>query len=467
LKQAERFGKYTLLQRLAIGGTAEISLARYDGIGGFEKLVALKRLLPNLCEDRSQVAQFLNEARIGAVLAHPNVVQFYEVGEVEGRYFIAMEYVHGTDLERIARWLAQSSSRMPVEIALRVVSEVCSGLHYAHERTDAGGRPLGIVHRDISPANVLVSYDGAVKLIDFGVAKLLDRESLGRSGNFRGKFAYMSPEQCAGEPLDARSDIFSVGIVLYEVTLARRPFAGENQFQILRQITEGMAIPPRAVDPTFPIELEAIVLRALAQRREERYPTAREMQADLEQFGAWRGYRSSSVDVAEFVTQLLATASDPRDAAAAFEALGAEARARDDERAEWTIEETNTGDGSQVSDVGSEEAVARHIREGREAVARRDYRRALEHLRRALAREPTNSDARKTLDRVVIDALRASSCEDVREGLVHAAELYQGGDYKRCRVLIEDLLGDVPMSSPDRPVLRRISGILAERLALH
>jgi hypothetical protein len=354
---------------------------------------------------------------------------------------------------------------MPVEIALRVVSEVCSGLHYAHERTDAGGRPLGIVHRDISPANVLVSYDGAVKLIDFGVAKLLDRESLGRSGNFRGKFAYMSPEQCAGEPLDARSDVFSVGIVLYELTLGRRPFAGENQFQILRQITEGMVTPPRAVDPSFPVELEAIVLRALAQRREERYPTAREMQADLEQFGAWRGYRSSSVDVAEFVTQLIAKVSDARDAAAAFEALGAEARAQGDDHAEWTIEETNTE--SQVSESGSAEVVARLIQDGTQALARRDFRRALEHLRRALAREPTNTDARTTLDRVVVDALRAATCEDVQGGLEHAAELYRGGDFQRCRVLIDDLLGDVPMSSPDRGVLRRISGLLAERLALH
>lgn len=467
MKETERFGKYTLLQRLAVGGTAEISLARYDGIGGFEKLVALKRLLPNLCEDRQQVAQFLNEARIGAVLAHPNVVQFYEVGEALGRYFIAMEYVHGTDLERVLRQLAQEKRRLPLEIALRIVSEVCSGLHYAHERADASGKPLGIVHRDISPANVLVSFDGAVKLIDFGVAKLLDTESLGRSGVFRGKFAYMSPEQCAGEPLDSRSDIFSVGIVLYEATLGRRPFTGDDQFQILRQITEGMATPPRAVDPSYPTELEAVVLRALAQRREERYPSAREMQADLEQFGAWRGYRSSSVDLAEFVADQAAAPQVGRDSAAAFEALGAEARARDEDNFDFTAEETNTAhERSGVGPEGSDPAyIARLLQEGGAAMERRDWRRALELLRRALSRAMDNMDVRAALDRAVVGALRAATCEDVRDGLERAATLFEGGDLRRARLLVDDLLGDVPLSSPDRSVLRRIAGVLAERTA--
>lgn len=467
MKQPARFGKYTLLQRLAVGGTAEIHLARYDGIGGFEKLVALKRLLPNLCEDRSQVAQFLNEARIGAVLAHPNVVQFYEVGEVEGRYFIAMEHVHGTDLERVLRLLSTNVQRMPVEIALRVVSEVCSGVHYAHDRTDAAGRPMQIVHRDISPANVLVSYDGAVKLIDFGVAKLLDRESLGRSGTFRGKFAYMSPEQCVGESLDSRSDVFSVGIVLYETTLGRRPFLGENQFQILREITEGMATPPRAVDPEYPPELEAIVLRALAQRREERYPSAREMQADLEQFGAWRGYRSSSVDVAEFVTELMSISQESRDAGAAFEALGAEARAREEDHSEWSIEETNTASerGMAPEGLGEVAGVSRLWHESEEALARQDYKRAIESLRRVLSREPTHAGARAAVDTAVVLALGSVHTEEVQEGVAAAIAAFQSGDMPRCRTLVDDVLGDVPISSPERGVLKRISALLAERIA--
>ena len=465
MKETERFGKYTLLQRLAVGGTAEISLARYDGIGGFEKLVALKRLLPNLCEDRQQVAQFLNEARIGAVLAHPNVVQFYEVGEAMGRYFIAMEYVHGTDLERVLRQLVAEKRRLPLEIALRIVSEVCSGLHYAHERADASGKPLGIVHRDISPANVLVSFDGAVKLIDFGVAKLLDTESLGRSGVFRGKFAYMSPEQCAGEPLDARSDIFSVGIVLYEATLGQRPFIGEDQFQILRQITEGMATPPRAVDPSYPTELEAVVLRALAQRREERYPSAREMQADLEQFGAWRGYRSSSVDLAEFVAEQALTPQDAHAAGAAFEALGAQVRARGEENYDFTAEETNTAhERTGVGPEGTDPAyLVRLIHEGGSAMERRDWRRAVELLRRAHSRAPDNKEARTGLDRAIVGALRGATCEDVRDGLERAATLFEGGDLRRARVLVDDLLGDVPLSSTDRSVLRRVANVLAER----
>jgi tRNA A-37 threonylcarbamoyl transferase component Bud32 len=461
----ERFGRFTVLRRLAVGGTAEISLARYDGIGGFEKLVALKRLLPSLCDDRSQVTQFLNEARISACLSHPNIVQTYEVGEVEGRYFIAMEYVPGEDLEKILRRLGPGNP-MPLALALRVVSEVCGGLHYAHGRADSAGRPLQIVHRDVSPANVIVSCDGAVKLIDFGVAKVLDAQALARSGAFRGKFAYMSPEQCAGEPLDARSDIFSLGIVLYEATLGHRPFQGENQFQILRQITEGVPTPPSQVNSAYPPELEAIVLRALMRRREQRYPSALEMQADLEQFGAWRGYRASSVDVATFVTRLF-SAPEPSALAsgATPAAAGAVGRAAHEDLAEWNVEETTTAQERAEASPSGEEGVSAIYQEGLEALNRRDYRCALDAFRRVLARAPSHQLAREGLDRTVASALHAPQDQEYQRDLERAAELFARGDLARCRAVVEDVIGEVPISSPDRGVLRRISALLAERLA--
>jgi serine/threonine protein kinase len=449
------------LRRLAVGGTAEISLARYDGIGGFEKLLALKRLLPSLCEDRAQVAQFLNEARISACLAHPNIAQTYEVGEVQGRYFIAMEYVHGVDLEKVLRHLVADGRRMPLEIALRIVSEICGGLHYAHGRSDAAGRPLQIVHRDVSPANMLISYDGGVKLIDFGVAKVLENSEMVRSGSFRGKFAYMSPEQCAGEPLDARSDIFSIGIVLYEASLGRRPFPGENQFKILREITEGAPIPPRTVDPEYPPELEDIVLRALTRRREERYPSALEMQADLGQFAAWRGYLASSVAVAEFLSNLFDT-----DSSSVPEDTSDIVVARSDME-EWTADETTTAQETTRPTHTSEDSIAIVYREGWDALQNGDYRRSIDTLRKVLARSPSHQLARQALDHAVKQALREGEPDEFRDELARAADLYDNGDLAQCRVVVENVIDDVPISSPARGVLRRISALISERLAAH
>lgn len=475
MSDPEKFGKYTILRRLAVGGTAEISLARYDGIGGFEKTLVLKRLLPSLCEDRSQVTQFLNEARIGACLAHPNVVQTHEVGEVSGRYFIAMEYVPGADLERVMRILGAAGKRLPLEIALRVVSEVCAGLHFAHSRADAAGQALHIVHRDVTPANILISNDGSVKLTDFGVAKVLDSRSMARSGVFRGKFAYMSPEQCAGERLDARSDIFSLGIVLYEITLGRRPFQGENQFQILREISEGVSTPPRVIDPRYPVELEAIVLRALAHDREDRYPSALEMQADLEQFAAWRGFRASSVQVAEFMQGVLSLNEPEIDPGAALEELGAQARsaaaegaAREalDELAEWVAEETTT---SRTRELGegpfTPEKISKVYREGCEAFQRQDYRRSIDTFRVVLHRSPRHELARKGLYRAVVSALRESPDEEFRDVLGRAADLFDLERFEECKDLVDDVIGETPLSSPQSGLLRRISAVVSERIA--
>ena len=217
---APRLGRYTLLRSLGAGGMAELFLARADGIEGFAKLVALKRILPHKATNERFVRMLLNEARLVAALSHPNIAQVYDIGLAHGEYFFAMEYVHGQDLAHILH--RAPGRRIHLENALHVAIGVCAGLHCAHMARDPSGQPLDIVHRDVSPSNVLVSYQGAVKLVDFGVAKAATLVSETREGVIKGKYGYMSPEQCLGDPLDRRSDVFAVGILLWEMTVGRR-----------------------------------------------------------------------------------------------------------------------------------------------------------------------------------------------------------------------------------------------------
>ncbi len=277
-----RLGKYEIIKRLATGGMAEIFLARVSGLPGFQKMVVIKRILPQLATKTDFVEMFLDEARIAATLQHPNVVQMYDVGVVEGNYFIAMEYLHGEDVRSISKAVQHKEQRLPIEHALNIVIGLASGLHYAHEKVGFDGKPLEIVHRDVTPQNVIVTYDGAVKLLDFGIAKASNRYGETRFGTLKGKVPYMSPEQGRGEALDRRSDIFSLGIMLYELTLGRRLFQGKSDFEVLKQIVEGSVAPPTEYEPQYPPELEAIVMRALAKEKEARYQTARDMQVDLE-----------------------------------------------------------------------------------------------------------------------------------------------------------------------------------------
>jgi serine/threonine protein kinase len=277
-----RLGKYEILKRLATGGMAEIFLARVSGLPGYHKMVVIKRILPQLATQTDFVEMFLDEARIAATLQHPNVVQMYDVGVVDGNYFIAMEYLHGEDVRSIGKVLKQRERTMPVEHAINIVLGVAAGLHYAHEKIGFDGRPLAIVHRDVTPQNVIVTYDGGVKLLDFGIAKASNRFGETRFGTLKGKVPYMSPEQCRGEPLDRRSDLFSLGIMLYELTLGRRLYHGKSDFEVLKQIVEGTVQPPRAIDPSYPPDLEAIVMRALEKGKDQRYQSARELQVDLE-----------------------------------------------------------------------------------------------------------------------------------------------------------------------------------------
>src|SRR5262245_9029236 len=236
LGPGDKLGKYEVIRQIAIGGMAELYLARTLGIEGFEKLVVLKRILPQYVTNSTFVNMFLNEARMQATLHHPNVAQVYDIGLEEGDYFFAMEYIHGEDLDRIQKASEEQGVPVSMDAALTLIAGLCAGLNYAHEKASADGKPLGIVHRDVSPSNVLVSYDGAVKLVDFGIARVASRPGT-TQGGLKGKIAYMSPEQgMANAKLDRRSDIYAIGTLLYELTTGKLPFTGETEYQVLNQI---------------------------------------------------------------------------------------------------------------------------------------------------------------------------------------------------------------------------------------
>lgn len=301
-------GKYTLLRHLATGGMAELFLALQRGVAGFEKLVVVKRILPALAGDAAFLAMFLHEARIAATLGHPNVVQIFDVDAVDGQYFIAMEHVHGEDIRAIVRQMKQRHVlSFPLEHALTIVLGVAAGLAYAHEKRDLSGNPLGIVHRDISPQNVLVTHAGDVKVVDFGIAKSAAREQhLTEVGRLKGKVPYMSPEQARGERLDARSDVFATGILLFELTTGRRLFKGRSDVETLRLVGERNVPRPGEVAPGYPPELERIVLRSLARDRANRYPSARALQVDLEAFVRAERIPASSLGLQAFMQSLFA-----------------------------------------------------------------------------------------------------------------------------------------------------------------
>ncbi|MBS2018212.1 MAG: serine/threonine protein kinase [Deltaproteobacteria bacterium] len=281
-----RFGKYTLIRKLATGGMAELFLAIQKSVAGFEKLLVIKRILPSMNQDRAFIEMLLHEARVAATLSHPNIVQIFDVGQTDGQYYIAMEHVHGEDLRSIVRQMKKKGVlEFPLEHALAIVLGMCSGLSYAHEKSELDGSPLNIVHRDISPQNVVVTFTGDVKIVDFGIAKS-DAKSgeQTKSGKLKGKVPYMSPEQARGERIDARSDVFSTGVMLFELTTGKRLFKGASEYETLRLICERDYPRPSDVRPDYPVDLEPIVMKALAKDAADRYQSAREMQADLEAF---------------------------------------------------------------------------------------------------------------------------------------------------------------------------------------
>ncbi len=278
----ESFGKYRLERLLATGGMGEVYLAQLRGPGGYQKQLVIKRLLRHLALRQDFVELFWNEARLAALLSHPNVVQLFELGEVDGEHFIAMEYVPGVTLGELARELRGAGQAVPFAVAAHACAQALRGLQYAHERTDDAGRPLGIIHRDVSADNVLVSVDGAVKLSDFGIAKATALSHT-THGVVKGKFAYMSPEQLRAERLDARSDLYGMGVVLYQLLAGRLPIEAASDSLLIQRV---LADPPAPLPPEVPAPLAELALRALRKQPEQRPASARAMAEALE---AWLG----------------------------------------------------------------------------------------------------------------------------------------------------------------------------------
>lgn len=304
------FGKYTLIGKLGHGGMAEVFLAYVAGPAGFRKLVVIKRLHPHLEDEPGFLDMFLDEARLAARLNHPNVVQTYEVGEVDGSHFIAMEYLEGQGLDRLRQRSIREELRIPVPVVANVIIEALEGLHYAHNLKDFDGTPLGVIHRDISPQNVFITYEGSVKLLDFGIAKAATHVVETRTGIIKGKFAYIAPEQARGGKIDHRADIWSMGVVLWETLARRRLFKGPNDVATLSETLTGKIPSLCELDPDVPEALDSVAKKALSRDISARYQTALEMRDDLRGFLVAEAPKTSHEEVSAFIKKLFSDVID-------------------------------------------------------------------------------------------------------------------------------------------------------------
>ncbi|MCX5744767.1 MAG: serine/threonine-protein kinase, partial [Proteobacteria bacterium] len=277
-KGGTRLGSYEIVRKLARGGMAELFLAKSVGPQGFEKLVTLKKILPQYARSPRFVRLFLDEAKLAAGFQHPNIAHVFDLGAVDDTYFFAMEFVHGQDVRTLLHRAWETKRAIPIDLCVQVVRQVASALHYAHEQCDPDGRPLEIVHRDVSPSNIMLSYDGSVKLLDFGVAKAQSSSTRTRTGTLKGKVSYMSPEQAKGAPVDRRSDVFSLGIVLWELLTGTRLFRGANDLATIQMIVNEAPAAPSTYRDDCPPELDLIVQRALATAPDARLQTAQQLQ---------------------------------------------------------------------------------------------------------------------------------------------------------------------------------------------
>jgi serine/threonine protein kinase len=312
----ERLGRYTILRHLASGGMADVLLGRADGtdshIAGFERHVVVKRIKSEHAKDKRFIQMFLDEARLAATLHHQNVVQVHDIGEVNGEYFFAMEYLHGEDLRKILGAVSKLKTHVPLANVIAIISAAAAGLHYAHERRGNDKKRLDIVHRDVSPSNIIVGYDGSVKVVDFGIAKATMRGAETRTGTLKGKVSYMSPEQCKGaSAVDRRSDVYSLGVVLYELATTARLFKAESDYLVMDAIVNGKVLLPRVKRPDLPNDLSQIIMRALSVDPARRYQTADELRVALEQCAADAGIVVSTSALASHMHKLFGDKPEP------------------------------------------------------------------------------------------------------------------------------------------------------------
>lgn len=307
LPTGKNIARYQLLERIAVGGMAELYRAKMTGEQGFEKQVAIKKILPHLADEESLVKAFIDEAKLAARLHHQNIIQIFDFGCLQGTYFIAMEYLEGKDLHHLMRIANRIKRPMALEIALHLIGQICDGLDYAHHLTDVHKVPLNIIHRDISPQNIFITREGQVKIIDFGIAKAASRNNRTQAGVIKGKAAYMSPEQAAGEKVDSRSDLFAVGILLFELLANRHLFAGDT-FQVLSKLRQ---FDPAAVPMAqIPQALQPVLAGALARNPDERYTSAADIRRDLEKCAEQLNLRPDTHKLSNYTQELLS--SQPR-----------------------------------------------------------------------------------------------------------------------------------------------------------
>jgi serine/threonine-protein kinase len=306
--EPQRFGKYQILERIAAGGMAEVFKARLEGIGGFHRTFAIKRILPHLTMNSEFIDMLVDEAKVAGLLNHANIVQILDFGAVDNLYYIAMEYVHGKDLGQLLERCAAKRITLPVHHAVYIVMEILKGLEYAHSKQGMrDGRPvaLNIVHRDVSPANILVSFQGEVKITDFGIAKASVKALQTQSGVIKGRFDYMSPEQASAGPVDQRSDLFSVGVVLYQLLTGKHPFRKAGEMATIEAIRRGRFDPPSAVNPDIPPMINQIVQTALQVDPHNRYASATQFREALDSFCHEVGFITSAPQLARFLKELL------------------------------------------------------------------------------------------------------------------------------------------------------------------
>lgn len=301
--KAQWFGRYLLLDKVASGGMAEVWRAKLVGEANFQRILAIKKILPHVSEDPEFVSMFQDEANITVLLQHPNIGQVYEFSKQDDSYYISMEYISGKDLKTVWSHMRQRKQVIPLEMCCHIVQKMAEGLDYAHRKRDNFGNPLGIVHRDVSPQNCLVSWEGDVKVIDFGIAAAEDKASKTRAGTLKGKFAYMSPEQIRGLKLDGRADVFALGVVLYELVTGERGFAAESEFSLLEKVRNVEIKPPTMINREIPPELERIIFKALAKDRDERYQFGSDLAEDLQRYLLSRGKPPNAQSLGQFLRE--------------------------------------------------------------------------------------------------------------------------------------------------------------------